>query len=856
MKKQHHQPRRTKSFNLNYRKPGWRLAVRCSGLFATLALALATAPRASANITVTSLNDSGPGSLREAIADGVPGDTIDFTVSGTITLTNGELVITNDLTISGPGVTNLTVSGNDSSRVFSVVNATVSIAGVAVSQGQAWGGGAVYIDSTSTLTMSNCSVTASADTAGNYSGGGGGIMSEGTLTIINSTISGNTSAIYAGGILSVGNLTLINSTVCCNYGGNAGGGIYQAGSQASLVNCTISGNSILYGNGGGLMGVFTCTNCTISANHGYYFGGGFRGSVTLHNTVIAGNFAVTGPDGYGSIISQDYNLIQDTGGCTISGVTTHNIYGKDPLLGPLADNGGPTPTHALLPGSWAIDQGSSGGLTTDQRGQPRPFRFPYYIAAADGSDIGAYELQERPQTGPVFTVNSNDDVDDGVPGIAHCSLREAVNAANANPGTNTINFAAAIPGLMNGVTGTITLTNGELAVTNSVNITGPGATNLTVSGNNASRVFNIFAPVVSITGLSIANGNAGLYAGGGVVINFGTTGTLSNVQFLTNSAGQGGAINNYGTLTVRDCVFADNVAYAGGAILNYPPGGPPGGQQLTVVGCTLMNNHAYEGGGGIYNESAAVSITNSTLSGNSSAGNYAGGGGFSQADGGTATINSSTICGNAAINAGGGILLVSQGLDPGPLVMHNTIVADNSAGWSAPDYSGTLNSQDYNLIQNTNGCIITNLTAHNIYNQDPLLGPLADNGGPTPTHALRYDSPAIDAGNSGGLTTDQRGMPRPIGTPKVEGGDGSDIGAYEADPNLCITGLGKTGGDIWLSFNSMFGRTYRVESTDELPPTWNVLTNGLPGTGGPFQVLDGGAASLPQRFYRTVLLLP
>ena len=107
--------------------------------------------------------------------------------------------------------------------------------------------------------------------------------------------------------------------------------------------------------------------------------------------------------------------------------------------------------------------------------------------------------------------------------------------------------------------------------------------------------------------------------------------------------------------------------------------------------------------------------------------------------------------------------------------------------------------------------LITGTTTHNIYNQDPKLGPLADLGGPTPTHALRFDSPALDAGHSGGLTTDQRGLPRPIddpNTPNAEGGDGSDIGAYEADPTLRMTGMAKSGPDIWLSFNSLFGRTY------------------------------------------------
>ncbi len=130
--------------------------------------------------------------------------------------------------------------------------------------------------------------------------------------------------------------------------------------------------------------------------------------------------------------------------------------------------------------------------------------------------------------------------------------------------------------------------------------------------------------------------------------------------------------------------------------------------------------------------------------------------------------------------------------------------------------------------------------------------------GPTPTHALRFDSPALDAGHCGGLTTDQRGLPRPIDDPSTlnaEGGDGSDIGAYEADPNLRITGIGKTEADIWINFNSIWGRSYAVEATDELPTvTWNVLTNNVAGTGGRFQAVDVGGASVPKRFYRAVLL--
>jgi hypothetical protein len=123
--------------------------------------------------------------------------------------------------------------------------------------------------------------------------------------------------------------------------------------------------------------------------------------------------------------------------------------------------------------------------------------------------------------------------------------------------------------------------------------------------------------------------------------------------------------------------------------------------------------------------------------------------------------------------------------------------------------------------------------------------------------ALRFDSPAIDAGHSGGLTTDQRGLPRPIDDPNVanaEGGDGSDIGAYEADPNLRVTRVAKVGGDIRMQFNSLLGRNYRVESEDAITGPWNVLSNDIPGTGSGLQAVDAGAANLPQRFYRAVQL--
>ena len=148
-----------------------------------------------------------------------------------------------------------------------------------------------------------------------------------------------------------------------------------------------STNSTIYAN-----------HCTIVSNIPYRGTGGggvynYQGVFDCQNTIIADN---SSDDFSGVLTSEGYNLIQNTNGCTILGDETGDVYGVDPLLGPLQDNGGPTWTCALLPGSPAIDQGTSGGLTTDQREVPRPYDVPTIPNASDGSDIGAYEWLPSP----------------------------------------------------------------------------------------------------------------------------------------------------------------------------------------------------------------------------------------------------------------------------------------------------------------------------------------------------------------------------------------------------------------------------------------------------------------------------
>lgn len=203
-------------------KRNWRRLVRCvrTGMVLLLAvgpalvLPFGPAAQAATTWTVTNLNDSGPGSLRQAIADAASGDTITFAagLTGTITLTSGQLTIDRDLTIQGPGANALTVSGNNAGRVFQVNAGTVSISGLTIANGHVTGGAGGAIGNSGTLTLSNSTLS------GNQADHGGGIRNNAGLTMTNSTLSSNTAS-YGGGILNHWNdglITLGNTIVAGN----------------------------------------------------------------------------------------------------------------------------------------------------------------------------------------------------------------------------------------------------------------------------------------------------------------------------------------------------------------------------------------------------------------------------------------------------------------------------------------------------------------------------------------------------------------------------------------------------------------------------------------------------------------
>ena len=283
------------------------------------------------------------------------------------------------------------------------------------------------------------------------------------------------------------------------------------------------------------------------------------------------------------------------------------------------------------------------------------------------------------------------------------SLRQAILNANANPGPDTIDFA---PGL----SGTIVLTSGELQVANDVTIVGPGANLLTIDGKNASRIFDVddgnsHTAIVAISGLTLTRGNAGT-ANGGAIFNAEDL-TLTNSTLSGNTATGGGGICNSGMLAMTDCTVSGNSATE-----NTPAAASPtrdgDADQLHRGG-----QHGHSLGGGINN-----------LPGDTDADQLHPFGQLGRPGGG---IDSS-----------------------GTATLNNTIVANSPSGGDLAN-SSTLSGSN-NLIDDGSGGLADTIVA------DPLLGPLADNGGPTQTMALLPGSPAIDAGAAGpGWTTDQRG---------------------------------------------------------------------------------------------------
>jgi hypothetical protein len=804
-------------------------------------------------------------SLREAMAAAAspvfPGantitfDPAVFGTNSTITLSPalGTLELGSDVTIDGASL-GITIRRAPTATPFGIVHvaagATATLRGLEITGGAGFSGTGIANEGDLTVERSLIQGNA-ADT------NGGGILNLGSLAVVDTTILGNTAGSDGGGIGNYGSLSVTNSDVEGNSAGESGGGLMNAdavtagqavtatvsgttlggnsaaegggisnGGSLVLSRSTLAGNTTTLLNGGGLDNTgsalidnSTFANNTAAASGGAisFFGGSPAASLSVLASTVAGNSAGTLTGGiYFAPASGTPIALRSTivaGNSLTSTATTTDVFGPfssggfnlvgigdgatglagpgdrvgtaaapiDPRLGPLADNGGPTQTMALLDGSPALLKGDPAlALSFDQRGVAR--------VAWPGVDVGAYQRQAE---APSLVVNTAADVSNFYDN--RTSLREALAVAGSPgfPGPDTITFDPTV--FATARTITLAPSLGTLTIATDVTIDAP-AVGVTIARNDVAGVA-AFRPIsvaagatVTLDGLTVRGGRVADDGGG--LLNLGNL-TIRAGSFRNNSAGgDGGAIANRGTLFVATSSFLANAAGGDGGSVANAPGASATIQQSSLsgnaatglggglwnagtasVGASLLDSNSAASGGGAYNAAGStLGLVNSTLHGNRATGQ---GGGL--ANFGTASVTLSTIARNRATQ-GGGVL----GDPAGDVRLSNSLIALNTAspGRDVSGGSGAFTSLGHNLVgvagANERFGISTDLFGTPAAPIDPLLSPLGAYGGPTQTVALLPGSPAIDAADPAYAgSIDQRGVVRNVGS-------APDIGAFES----------------------------------------------------------------------------
>ncbi|MFN3349962.1 beta strand repeat-containing protein [Pseudorhodoplanes sp.] len=651
-------------------------------------------------ITVTSNADSGAGSLRQAIIDAAAGDTIVFhadLAGQTITLAS-QITINKDLTINGDvngdRKADITISGNNATRIFLITGTGVDIElrSLTLTQGSVplGFGGAIATAFGSTLTLINSTVSHS------FALGGGGIFADGVLAAVSSTITGN-NANAGGGVFSTATASFINATVHLNGASVQGGGIANVGTL-TVLNSTITENTAAQNNGG-ILGA----------------------DISIRNSVIAGNTAPSAADvshlgsafaAGSSFFGTAVILTTDQGG--------NIINGGDPKLGALADNGGPVQTQAILPGSPLIGAGNSAllpldsfdmdsdgniaeTLPLDARGNARILNGALDIGANE-SGLVVTTASDSASAGNDIGASLAADIADG----GGLSLREAIAWAEAG---ETITFAADLAGQ------TIVLEQGQLVLDKDLtingDINGDRKADITISGNDATRIFQISGSgaEVELRSLTLRQGHANDYGGAILLFPATTLAVIDSTVSDSSAAFGGGGVYSVGTLTVVNSTLTGNHSSFGGGAFMY-------NGSASFVNATIHDNHTTDAGGGV------VSLVNTTF------------------------LNSS-ITGNSSGASGGGLRVSASG----QATIHNSVVAANTAFvFSDVSNLGTLNAGS--SFFGTVVTITTDQGGNIINGGDPQLGALSDNGGPVWTRAILGGSPLIGAGNPAFLPAD------------------------------------------------------------------------------------------------------
>ena len=744
-------------------------------------VSLLCAPRTAHAIQlfVANTNDSGPGSLRDAIDAANSGNFVDEIffntgVIGTITLNSQLPTVTRDCKIIGPNADRLTISGDNRFRIFNVASGgNLLLSRVALRAGNASNvaapglltGGAINIESGGLATIGRVYF------ADNTALGGGAIENFGTLRISQSSFVNNIATQGSGGAihsvpgstLSVDNSTFVRNVASGSGGAlridSGGGNSFSPDLRATLESLTISRNIADSGNNGGGAG----DGLSTAANS----------NVSLRNSIVVVNRMqnVDGP-----LATNEFNITsgsQQAAGLEID--ANNQLVLRDTYKG--------VPFVNLVAGGAAIDAGSA--RSTDVRDLSRPIDVPGVANVADGSDIGAVEY-DPPRPSPTggganFIVNTSQDRDDGTCGVTDCSLREAINAANASPTGVVIGFS---PGV-----GPLVPDQVLPTLTGTMEFRGSVAGLQTIARGTNPRPMRIFsiAPGANVTlfQISVFNGRAsdGADSNGGGIFNRGTL-SLNRSEVRLGFAGAalsgggpitgaGGGIFSTGDLTIKDSTIIASEATRGGGVFATGP--------TLIVNSTLTNNRAEVGGG--YNGSRST-ITNSTI-----------------------TQNEAT---NATLGGGGGVYSIAAA--NAPMLIANTIISGNTAPRNQD--VGTLNaggitSNGYNLV---GAGALGAFGATDVIAPDPKLNAPSDrNGGLTTTAVPQSDSPAVNAGDpsfNGTGAFDQRGE----GFPRVRGGR-LDIGAVETD-SAAATNAAPSVTDFTLRVPRQTNFTFAVNSFD------------------------------------------
>ena len=750
---------------------------------------------------MTNSDDAGPGTLRQAIADSVSGDTIVIALdqTNTIALTNGPLLITNDLTIVASNAA-VAIDAGGSSRVFEIASNTVVLDSLIITNGNVPdNGGGILVDDGATLTLTNCTVT------GNIAGAGGGIFLSGnnTVAIYNCIFSTNSATNSGGAIDNETNGTLtINGSVFTANSASRGGAIFNNFGTNLLDQCTFSGNSAE--DGGAIANfdsVLTASGLSVSNNSaaagGGIFNGNINGLLILSNSTLSGNFATN----FGGGINNTNGGIATINNCTIS----ENACPTD-------QGGGVDNWSTITVNNCTISGSPSGGGFLNNGGVAvcNNSTFSGNFALFDGGGYYAYfgtnilnnctisGNSAKRRAGGIYEYNSssvlNNTIVAGNSAIIASpdllgSISGAKNLISVDPRlsplgdyggpTQTMPPLSGSPAINAGLDSiTSFLTTDQrgyprlasahvdigavevqpVLVTNT-NDDGPGSLRAVASIEPA---FILFTNTLSGQTILLTSGQVTLSnsvdidassLAGGIVIDAGgasrvfeiSTSTVVTLDSLTitngNVSGNGGGIlmDDGVTLTLNNCTVAGNSAAMGGGVAQISG-------FLTANNSTVSGNTATQNGGGLAIAGGLATLNNCTLVGNSGMD----GGGLAVGAGAADTLNNCTITGNSASDGGG----IAQDLLSVSLLV-NTVVAGNTAT-SDVDIFGPL------------------IGTNNFISGDPLLAPLGNYGGRTQTMPPRAGSAVIDAGlDSVSLITDQRGFPRLSGAHV-------DIGAVEA----------------------------------------------------------------------------